>query len=328
MANSLQELLTLGQDISVTDLTLPANKACAVDLQTRLCQLGILDPIIDGDTDKPFGPVSPADGRIGTNTRNAIFVFYQLAQLPYIDNFLTREMIKAIVEVQPDSFLPIKFDNAIDDDIQTRLAKRVLRYLRKKNYWIARAPNMCNIVYVEGLDADGKVNNDRANEWNDRRMVIQIAPGGQPRMLVNDLATTEPGRIYTLAPLHSKGAARIAFGQYKAWVDGMHKGYQPALVQRGKVRVHRDINRDGLRSDIDPIDIGDGFGINQHSTAPDYTPTFVDKYSAGCLVGCRLRWHLSFMQIVRQDVRYQMNKSYMFISTVIPGDDLAREEPV
>jgi hypothetical protein len=327
MANTLHELLTLGQDVSVTDLILPANRSCAIDLQSRLCNLGILDPIISGDTDKPFGPVSPADGRVGVNTRNAVFVFYQIAGLPFIENFLTREMISALLAAQPDTFLPVKFDNEPADDIQTRLAKRVVRYMRKNNYWIAKAPNMCNIVYVEGLDADGKVNKDRANEWNDRRMVIRIAPDGQPAMLANDLATTEPGRIYTLSPLNPKGAARIAFGQYKAWVDGMHKGYQPALVQRGNVRVHRDINRDGLRNANDPIDVGDGFGINQHSTAPDYTPAFVDKFSAGCLVGCRMRWHLSFMQIVRQDIRYQMNKGYLFVTTVISGDDLARVEP-
>ena len=327
MANSQHELLTIEQDVSVTDLTLSANRACAVDLQSRLCNLGILDPIIGGDIDKPFGTVSLADGRVGINTRNAVFVFYQIAGLTFIENFLSKEMISTLLAASSDTFLPVKFNNEPADDIQTRLAKRVLRYMRKKNYWIARAPNMCNIVYVEGLDGDGKVNEDRANEWNDRRMVIQIAPGGQPTMLANDLATTEPGRIYTLSPLNPKGAARIAFGQYKAWVDGMHKGNQPALIQRGKVRVHRDINRDGSRSTNDPVDIGDAFGINQHSTAPDYTPEFVDKFSAGCLVGCRMRWHLSFMQIVRQDIRYQMNKSYMFITTIISGDDLERVEP-
>jgi hypothetical protein len=94
------------------------------------------------------------------------------------------------------------------------------------------------------------------------------------------------------------------------------------------LRVHRDIDKNGLRNATDPIRIGSGYAINQHSTNADFTPAYVDRYSAGCLVGRRYRWHLSFMQLLRQDIRYVMNKGYMFMSTIIDGDDLAREEPV
>lgn len=328
MSVLLQQLIERGQNISTSDLGQPANAPLTVEIQTQLCVLGLLDPIIDGNETMPFWPVRLADGQLTLDTRNAIIAFHRHANLPYVDNLLAPDVLQALNNAQPASFLPIQFENQPTDDQSTRLAKRILRFMHKKGYWIARAPDMFNIVYVEGMDPNGLPNQDRFNEWNDRRIVIRIAPGGRPEMIVNDQATTEPGRFYTLNPLNPMGAARIAFGQYKAWVDGLHRGNQPSLVQAGRLRLHRDRNMDGMRSASDPIVTGSAFGINQHSTGRDITPAFVDKFSAGCLVGRRYRWHLSFMQIIRQDFRYVMNKSYVFMSTVLNGEELMREEPV
>lgn len=327
MAAFLHQLIERGQNLSISDLGLAANRPLLEAVQTALCELGLLDPVIDGNETTPFGPVRKADGQLTPDTRNAIIAFHRAAHLPYVDNLLALQWFQALVRAQPATFLPVRPENNPADDPQTRLARRIVRYMLKKGYWIARAPDMFNIVYVEGLDPGGQPNRDTFNEWNDRRMVIRIAPAGRPEMLVNDQATTEPGRFYTMNPRHRLGAARIAFGQYKAWVDGVHKNYQPALVQSGPLRLHRDLNRDTFRSASDPIDIGSHFGINQHSTDPELTPAFVDKYSAGCFVGRRYRWHLSFMQIIRQDFRYVMNKAYVFMTTVINGDDLKRIEP-
>lgn len=321
MITSLQQLIDQNKTITTDEINLSENKDAARELQTRLCDLGILDPLINGDKDKPFGPVGKADGSVGPMTRNAIYEFCRLSGVPYTDRLLTPAMARALVKADPDKFLPIQFDNKSTDDTKTRFAKRILRCMRAKGFWIARSPNTYNIVYVEGVNSDGRENPDTFDEWNDRRTVIRIAPGGKPEMLVNDQATTEPGKFYTVNPMHSQGAARIAFGQYKAWVDGLHQGEQPALVQRGDLRVHRDIDKSGTRNKIDPIDVGDWFGINQHSTDPKITPALVGKYSAGCLVGRRYTWHTKFLKIVRKDYRYLMNKSYLFITTVIAGDD-------
>lgn len=322
MPAHLQQLIERRQSISVSDLGLPANVLLTEEVQTQLCDLGMLDPVIGGDEHTPFRPVRKTDGKLGVNTRNALLAFHHYAQLPYVDNLLAPEFFHLLENARPDTLFPIQFDDHPEDDQQTRLAKRVLLRMQQKGYWIARAPDMLNIVYVEGVDADGTPNADRLNEWNDRRMVIRIRPDGRPEMMANDQATTEPGRFYTMNPLNRLGVARIAFGQYKAWVDGAHKGFQPALVQRGPLRLHRDLNRDGHRDPSDPIVVGDSFGINQHSTAPNLTPAFVDKFSAGCLVGRRYRWHLSFMQMVRQDIRYALNKGYVFISAVLDGTEL------
>lgn len=325
--DSLQDFIDQGSSITTDDLNHPDHKNAALELQGRLCDLGLLDPVFYGTKTTPFKPVRKGDGLIGSSTRNALFEFCRIAGEHYVDKLLTVQLLQKLTEADPATFLPIDLVNRTDDDVPTRLAKRILRYLRRKNFWVARSPNMYNIVYVEGMSYNGKLNKDKFNEWNDLRAVIRILPGGKPDLLINAQATTEPGRFYTRYPMNSQGAARIAFGQYKAWIDGMHQGTQPALIQRGMVRVHRDRNKDGKRSNNDPIDIGDWFGINQHSTEPNVNPVTVDKYSAGCLVGRNYRSHLTFLAAVKKDVRYQLDKSYLFVSTVIPGDDLARLEP-
>ena len=324
MSTALQQLVQIGQTIS-TDLL---NRAAARELQERLCDLGLLDPEIGGNVTQAFGPIRKSDGIFGINSRAALYEFCQLARLPYEDKQLNIPLLIALLGAEPDHFLPIQFESSADDQPSVRLCKRILRYMRAKGYWIARSPNMRNIVYVEGMNPDGSLNKDHFNHWNDRRIVFRIAPGGQPEMLVNDQATTEPGHYYTWNPMDPRGAARIAFGQYKAWALGFHKNNHPALVQRGNVRLHRDLNKDGYRSKNDPVVVGKSFGINQHSTLPGTPPERVDTYSAGCLVGRRWDWHLSFLEIVIQDERYRLNRGYLFVSSIIAGDDLAKMEPV
>jgi hypothetical protein len=327
MFENLFDILARIRQISIDELNFPENKGLAIDIQTKLCDLGILDPSFGGDVDTPFGPVSKGDGRVGLNTRNAIFEFCRLCKSMYTDGILTIEQLRLLNEAQAETLVPVDFDNKASDDADTRLAKRILRYMRRKGYWIARSPNAMNIVYVEGMNEDGTLNTDTFNEWNDRRMVIQINKNGQPNLVVNHSGTTEPGDFYTRRPLNPNGAARIAFGQYKAWVDGLHQGWQPALVQRADVRVHRDLNKNGKRNASDPMDVGSTFGINQHTTSRTKTPDLIGPYSAGCLVGRRWDSHESFLQRVFRDYRYQMNKGYLFITAVIPGDDLVRLEP-
>jgi hypothetical protein len=106
-------------------------------------------------------------------------------------------------------------------------------------------------------------------------------------------ATTEPGWFYRLNRLNPQGAAQLAFGQYlNAWqISG-----QGNLVQCGKLTVYRDINQDGIRSG-DPVDVGDDFGINQHTTSRFNVPEMVGQWSAGSLVGKYPSTHAKFMTI-------------------------------
>ena len=133
-------------------------------------------------------------------------------------------------------------------------------------------------------------------------------------------ATTEPGRYYTLIEkLDPRSAARIAFGQYKAWSVGTHMAERPtahpALVQTAPIDVYRDLNSDFERSG-DTVFHG-LFGINQH-WGYDLPKSDIGRTSAGCLVGRTKSGHREFMALCKADPRYRANNSYRFMTTVLP----------
>lgn len=127
--------------------------------------------------------------------------------------------------------------------------------------------------------------------------------------------------------MNPKGAARIQFGQYKAWAVGIHGTAEPheALVQVGDITVCRDFNKDFKRTG-DKLDTGDDFYVNQHYGF-DFPRNDIRLASAGCLVGRTREGHREFMAIVKQDRRYLANRKYTFYTSVIPGDDLLKKFP-
>jgi len=200
----------------------------------------------------------------------------------------------------------------------SELAKKITTFMEDKGYEIFEGEKYFNIVYLEGANADGTPNDDAPNQWNDRRIVIEIV-SGTPQIVGNWKATTEPGNYYTEHPMNPKGAARIAFGQYKAWEIGTHGNSEPheALVQCAPIKVHRDLNKDGFRTG-DAVDTGD-FGVNQHW---GYDMQFVGRASAGCLVGQSRDGHREFMRLIKADARYRRDAQFIFTTAIIPGDKL------
>jgi hypothetical protein len=194
---------------------------------------------------------------------------------------------------------------------------RIIKTQQKLGQKIFTEPGEINIVYVEGVDLDGAINDDAMNEWNDVRLIYRVQQCGVPETLGKWEATTEPGWKYTLAPMNPSGAFRIAFGQYKAWSVGWHKDHE-ALVQAGEITGFRDRNEDGFRTG-DAVVTGSDFSVNQHW---GYDMEHVDGASAGCLVGQSKGGHRAFMKIVKTDERYQKDRDYVFWTAVLDGSKL------
>jgi hypothetical protein len=201
-------------------------------------------------------------------------------------------------------------------------ATAIVNYMAKKKYVISESAREINIVYIEGMDKDGDLNDDLPNCFNDLRLVIQFV-GGKPKIVGCWEGTTEPGAYYTYNPMNRLGAARIAFGQYKAWRMGIHGNSQPheALVQVAPVKVHRDLDRNFIRTG-DRVESG-LFGINQH-WGYDLPESNIGQASAGCLVGRTRKGHQQFISLVKSDRRYFENPKFVFPTTVIAGDDLVK----
>ncbi len=211
---------------------------------------------------------------------------------------------------------------------QKDLASRILNYMDSKGYKIFEGHRQYNIVYVEGMNIDGSLNPDTDNVFNDIRLVIEVVEG-KPQIAGGPwLGSTEPGRHYVINPMNPRGAARIQFGQYAAWQVGIYgrdSSSHEALVQTGgEVTVHRDFDRNGIRTG-DKLHAG-YFGINQHN-GYDNPINHVGKASAGCLIGRSSREHKQFMSLIKQDQRYLRDKKFVFTSTIIPGNELAKAFP-
>jgi GH24 family phage-related lysozyme (muramidase) len=306
----------LGTDTKYSMDAIAADRTLAHQIQTRLIALGLLDPPTGA-----FGPISAA----------ALARFQDLMDCGE-EGYLGAITAERLIETSIDELPRPPLDLSGND-----LASRIIRYMQRKGYAIDCGPKEMNIVYVEGMNPDGSLNDDRPNQFNDLRLVIEFLHG-RPRIAGCWEGTTEPGRHYTLNPMNSQGAARIRFGQYRAWRIGLHGLSSPhrALIQVAPIDVHRDANRDFLRTG-DNVQRG-LFAINQHA-GYDHPRNDIRTASAGCLVGRTTRGHGEFLALIEQDPRYlaspfstvhpgdPQERNHVFTTTVIAGDDLARECP-
>lgn len=283
-----------------------ADKELATNIQDILIWLRFLDPPADGK----FGPISVA----------ALKEFQQVMQCKE-QGYLGPDTAKKLIETSPQDLPKPQLKLSKD------LPSSIMKYMLAKGYRIATGTGNYNIVYIEGMNTSGRLNDDAPNQFNDLRLVVQVL-NQKPIIIGNWEGTTEPGYYYTDNPMSSKGAARIAFGQYKAWQVGIHYGggAEPheALVQTAPITVYRDANRDMIRKG-DKLDTG-LFDINQH-WGYDLPDNDIYYASAGCLVGRSRAGHKDFMALVKQDARYKLNHQYTFLTTIIPGDDLVKQFP-
>lgn len=287
-----------GPSLLVTNLS--SNRLLAKAIQWRLSELGYLDP--------------PADGMFGPVSAWALSEFCEGNGASLRDGF-TRAVAQRLLT--PKALLPDIAPSGTWFD-------KVIAYMKAKHYFICRHPECKNIVYLEGVDPDGTLNDDVPNRFNDLRVVFTIGVDGRPNLDGSIWeGTTEPGRFWTMNAMSAKGAARIAFNQYKAWVVGTHHPETPAaheaLVQAEPISVYRDLNKDFKRTG-DQLDTG-LFAINQH-WGYDASKDDIGRTSAGCLVGRTRDGHRKFMSFVKDDPRYKANHSYRFVTAVMPGDEV------
>lgn len=274
------------------------DRSLAKAIQEELTISGYLDP--------------PADGLWGQISNWALSEFCRHNGLSLGEGF-TKQIASTLLDPAARLGAIQSADNWFD---------KVIAYMQAMNYFICRHPDAQNIVYIEGMNVDGSLNDDVENRFNDVRSVFTVNKHGVPKFEVWD-GTTEPGIHWTVNPMSPKGAARIAFNQYKSWRVGVHRASSrsrhEALVQVTPVSVHRDLDKNYIRTN-DRIDTG-VFGINQH-WGYDRPKDDLGQSSAGCLVGRMTNGHRQFMNRIKKDPRYRANNSYTFVTAILPGDKL------
>lgn len=136
--------------------------------------------------------------------------------------------------------------------------------------------------------------------------------------------TTDPGEYWMDHPLNKDGCAILVPNQYNGCYQiGKHKGKYESLVQRGKVKVYRDNDRDN-EYDFDSNTIQEGlFGINIHRSNPYGESAYVNKWSAGCQVFKAIDDFARFMSIMKKSASLYGNK---FTYTLLLEEDIPSVE--
>ena len=160
----------IGKDLKYSIDAIGTDQELATQIQILLIGLQLLEPPADGK----FGPISAA----------ALKKFQTLMKINEVDVIGPITATK-LIETKPADLPspPLKLGND--------LASRIIKYMQLKKYEIFQGVREYNIVYIEGMNADGTLNNDPPNYFNDRRMVLQILDG-VPAIIGNWEATTEP----------------------------------------------------------------------------------------------------------------------------------------
>ncbi len=220
------------------------------------------------------------------------------------------------------------FNNALDLDLDgvpesketLTPAEKIIDYMKSKNYKVFTGENQSNIVCLEAINPNFKLNNNTPNVFNDLRLIIQFR-NGRPVIVSNEVATVSPGKYYTYNPMNPNGAAYVIYGQHTVWRMGFHnyKKDHPALVQVSSIKVTRDKNKDFSRTgDKEYVGL---FGINLHHSFGQPVNN-IGKASAGCIVGQNISNHFKFIEILKQDPRYKSNKNFIYTAAVIKGNEI------
>lgn len=283
---------------SLDELGKPGSREFMRTVQQRLSHHGLYDP-------------GAIDGLPGPFTEWALGEFKIMART-HDEPGVGPRTAAALLESDRENYFPCSLTGG-------DLAARTCRLLRAEGHWLCLHPDCVNIVYLEGVNPNGDINDDRPDVFNDLRLLIRVIHG-KPEIAGAWEATTEPGRYWTENPMNSKGAARIAFGQYYAWSVGIHNNSHEGLRQVADITVHRDLNQDFSR-------IGDKtytgvFFINQH-WGYDNPVSSLGSSSAGCLVGRTTTGHREFMSLVKADARALASRGYKFTTAVMNGSKLA-----
>jgi len=258
------------------------------EIQQNLIEMGLLDP--------------PADGVIGPVTSWAL-------KAAGIKDTVTAEHAEDILR-------RLKEKKALALNPGNDFAGRIIKAMERNKYWVQCHHSCVNIVYIEGMNPDGKPNKNVPNHFNDLRLLIRVEHGGVPKIVGKWEATTEPGKYWTEKPMNKNGAARIKFGQWKCWSRGVHNKHHEALVQTRELEVFRDPQKRYQRYGSTFRGL---FGINQHH-GYDLRVHDLARSSAGCLVGRTTAGHSAFMRLVKDDARFKASGgSYRFMTTVMPA---------
>lgn len=286
-----------------TELYLPnADKEFLTELQQQLSKLN-------------YYPKNEIDGLFGPNTQKAWNLFKSNNHQAKLD-FIGPGSISLLLKASAAASTAASKKTAGGD---LSLAAKIADYCESHNYRLDTRPNAINIIGLEGFKLENV-----PDKWNDAVCLLSFDNTKSPTIIATYVATTEPGKYYTLNPLNKNGAARLQLGQHKnLWAFGKHRGYR-ALTQVGTATLVRDRNKNYKRDDKITQEINNG--INLHTTKTTgwrgSAGDFIGQWSAGCVVIKNPDSFLTLIKRLEGSLQYKQNKNTTFDFTLIDYNDL------
>ena len=196
--------------------------------------------------------------------------------------------------------------------------KNIKSYFAAKEYKFFDTPNKLLNLNLIGVRRD----NQGTNTFDDFLLVMYR----EEELMVSNRyqITTDPGKYWLKNPTNPKGTAVLAPGQYRGtWQIGKHQGKYEALVQRKKVKVWRDNNKDEIidYNNITLLSDEGYFGINIHRSNPYDQSYVINKWSAGCQVFKKIEDYNKFMELCKESANIYGNS---FTYTLIEEKDLRK----
>ena len=196
--------------------------------------------------------------------------------------------------------------------------KNIKSYFAAKEYKFFDTPNKLLNLNLIGVRRD----NQGTNTFDDFLLVMYR----EEELMVSNRyqITTDPGKYWLKNPTNPKGTAVLAPGQYRGtWQIGKHQGKYEALVQRKKVKVWRDNNKDEIidYTNITLLSDEGYFGINIHRSNPYDQSYVINKWSAGCQVFKKIEDYNKFMELCKDSAKIYGNS---FTYTLIDEKDLRK----
>jgi hypothetical protein len=195
--------------------------------------------------------------------------------------------------------------------------ENIISLIKAKGYVFFDAPNKKINLNLIGLRRDSQ----GTNEFDDFMLVLHR---GDSNIIQHTYPiTTDPGTYWLEHPISPEGTAVLVPDQYRStWQLGKHQGKYEALVQRKKVGVWRDNNKNKIidYANLEVMNYG-YFGINIHRSNP-YTESYlVNKWSAGCQVFKRIADYDEFINLCQQSAALYGNA---FTYTLVTEKDLRK----
>lgn len=140
------------------------------------------------------------------------------------------------------------------------------------------------------------------------------------------VGTTNPGKN---ALNHGGGAAHVCYGFHDSiWIKDFHAPNNPsfkheALCQRSwlgtkAITIWRDIDKNFVQSEHDPVQSGVDFCINFHRASVQKDVPVIGDFSAGCQVTQHAQDFIDVMNKIKQTEAFKNNPKYLFSYLLTP----------